>query len=116
MLGVSPAAVANWERGTTTPEPPRMRVLAEALEIDPSVLITQTRENWTLSEHRVVTGLHQADVTEKTGILSARLSSLELGYEAPRADELDALAVTYSATADELAQAWQRGRDRLLSD
>lgn len=116
VLGVSPVAVAKWERGSSTPEPPRLRALAEALGIEPGTLLVTASSDWTLADYRVVRGLHQVDVTRDHQVTPTRLSSLELGYEAPRPDELDALAAAYDTTADELEAAWQRGRDRLLAD
>ena len=93
-----------------------MRLLAQLLDIDPGHLLALEPSAWSLSEHRVASGLHQADVTRTFGVAPTRLSNLELGYEVPRPDELEILAVAYHSTSDELAAAWQRGRDRLLAD
>lgn len=116
MLGVTPPAVASWEKGTTTPEPPTFTRLAALLDLLPGDLITTPQGQWTLTDYRVSHGLHQAPAAEQIGMPATRLSDLEMGYDELREPITGALAQLYSATVKDIEQAWQQGRDRLLSD
>lgn len=113
-VGVSLPAVASWERGTSTPEAPRLPAIAEALNIEPGSLLTLSPVEWTLAELRVLVGLQQASAAAQSGIAAPNLSKLEMGYQELRPVDVDALSRVYGVTPERLKEAWQRGRDRLL--
>lgn len=116
LLGVTPPAVASWEKGTTTPEPPTFVRLAKLLDLDPAALIATPQTSWTLTDLRVSHGLHQAPAAEQIGMAATRLSDLEMGYDELREPITESLAQMYGVTTDVIENAWRQSRERLLTD
>lgn len=115
-IDASLPTIAGYERGQHTPPPPVLRRLADALGVDPRELLSMPIEEWTLGEHRSVTGLHQRDVAGTLSVAQDRLSRIELGYERPDDPLLQQLAELYASTTEQLTAAWERTRARLLHD
>lgn len=113
-LNVSSSTIGQWERGVRTPEPPLFVALAEALKLDPGALLAVPVEQFALAELRVTAGLHQRDVASQLGVGQGRISNVESGYERLSDDMTQELARAYNTTPEQVASAWERGRDRLL--
>lgn len=114
VLDVRLTTIGAWERGLRTPEPPTFLALAEALDLDPVELLTVPAEQFTLAELRVVAGLHQRDVATRLSTKQVRISNAESGYERLTDEMKQGLATAYNTSADQIAAAWERGRERLL--
>lgn len=116
-LDLAVVTVSTWERGGQAPEPPTFVLLAAALDIDPGDLLDRPREQWTLTEMRVVHGLHQQTAAALAGGVRAnKLSQVEAGYERLREPLRTTLAALYEATTESLDRAWENGRQQLIND
>lgn len=115
-LGLAVVTVSSWERGSSAPEPPKFVLLAAALDVSPADLLTTPAADWTLTDLRVVSGVHQKTAAAQLGIRPTRLSQIETGYEPLREPIRSDLAILYDVPIHAIDQAWERGRDRLLSE
>lgn len=109
-------SIAGYERGVHAPPPPMLVRMASALGIAPGELLTVPRTEWTLAEYRAVTGFHQQDAAVELGITQDRLSRLESAYERGSDELFERMAALYPAEPEELRDAWERSRSRLLDD
>ncbi|MCX5115526.1 helix-turn-helix domain-containing protein [Streptomyces sp. NBC_00378] len=68
-VGTTKAQILAYENGHQTPDPKRIRELADALDVDPQMLMNQKRrKNWDLADIRRASGLTARDVVEALGI------------------------------------------------
>jgi transcriptional regulator with XRE-family HTH domain len=108
------ASVSGWERNVRTPEAATLVALAKALGLQPADLLSRPRPEWRMVEYRVVKGLQQMEVAEKTGMHPIRVSHVEQTYEKPSEEQFAALARVYDVPVQELQDAWDRTRDEFI--
>lgn len=115
-LEVGVPTVGAWERGARTPSPPLLMRIAQTLEIDAETLLTVPRREWTLTDFRVIGGLHQREAAQQLNLTTDRLSHLEAAYERGSDELFQRMADLYHVDPGQLRDAWERARSRLLDD
>ncbi len=115
-LDLAVITVSSWERGLQAPEPPTFVLLAAALHLQPGELLDTSSDRWTLTELRVVRGIHQQTAAVSAGIGPSRLSQIEAGYERLREPLRSRLAALYQVTDHVIDQAWEQGRKRFMTE
>jgi len=115
-LDLAVITIYSWERGTQAPEPPTFVLLAAALDLQPGELLDTDSDQWTLAELRVVRGIHQQTAAANADVRPNRLSQIEAGYERLREPLRSRLAALYNVTEEVIDQAWEQGRQRLMTE
>jgi transcriptional regulator with XRE-family HTH domain len=99
LVGVAPGTVVAWELGYRTPRAPQLRELAEAIQVDPSVLEAALPQHEPLSslgelirtqQHRL--GLRLRDIADRARLDESTLSRWLHGRHEPELSSLMRLA------------------------
>lgn len=110
-IGATRQAVSTWETGRSTPTPPMLARLAQALEVAIVVLVSIPPNRRDLRDLRVLAGLNQVLVAEWLGVSPTTVADLEKGRKAVDASHAAKLASLYSASPEAVHEAWQRTND-----
>lgn len=100
-LGIPDTSIPRWEHGA----PPRaqtVKAIAEVLGIEIAELLTAQA---TLASLRVIQGLTQAQVAERTGVPASTLSAIERGVFSPNQHTVELLAQVYDVPVDAITEA-----------
>lgn len=68
-VGATKAQILAYENGHRVPDPPRIRALAQALDLHPWVLMNpDNRDLWTIADMRRACGLRAEDIVRELGV------------------------------------------------
>ena len=100
-----------YEKGTRTPSPAKLGVLARALEVDPLDLMGVTPATATLAQLRARIGLSRSEVAAELGISRKSYDSIERGGARLRPNVGSELAALLRLSKDEVDAARRREAD-----
>lgn len=118
-LGVSQAAISQWEKGTRVPDLTTVIKLSEILNVPTDNLIDLTKDfsntyrenssNNKLSYYRKKSGLTQDDVAEELGVTKSAVSLWERGKIIPSYENLNKLSKKYGIPKETLFETSDNG-------
>lgn len=107
-IGITRQSVSTWETGRSTPPPPTLGALAEALETSIAVLVPIPANKMRLGDLRVRAALTQVQVARRLGMSPTAYVEIEKGARMVREDRVDALAGVYGVDRAVVLDAWER--------
>jgi transcriptional regulator with XRE-family HTH domain len=84
--GIAQPSISVFERGRSTPEPPTLLALAQALDLLPADLMVPIDGPPSLARRRVEVGMIQRHVAEAVGIPPSTYAEIETGHSMPSPD------------------------------
>lgn len=112
LAGISAATIRGWDRRGGAPDIERLSRLCAVLGVEVTDFV-RVPDNETLpSDLRIRKGLTQVQLATAAGLSTTVVSGFERGESRWSPAKAATLAAVLGVSADDLAQAWQRARDR----
>lgn len=113
IVGVSSTSIGAYERGTQTPGPHTLSLLADALGVTVETLTAIDPEQAGLAQLRYQAGLTQAEVGAHLNLRPSSFPGIERAERALTPGQVTILAKVFDVQPVEIQAAWDRTRAAL---